>query len=81
LIRRTLLETFARHESLSVQQTLHAMGAAVLQACEQIQQITLVLPNQHHVLVNLQPFGLDNPDIVFVPTDEPYGLIRATLGR
>jgi urate oxidase len=81
LIRRTLLETFAQHKSRSVQQTLHAMGAAALQACDQIQQITLVLPNQHHIPVDLQPFGLDNPNVIFVPMDEPYGLIRATLSR
>ena len=29
-VRRTLLETFADHESESVQHTLHAMGRAVL---------------------------------------------------
>ena len=81
LVRRTLLETFARHNSLSVQQTLHAMGASVLEVCGQIQQITLLMPNQHHHLVDLKPFGLDNPNVIFVPTQEPYGLIRATLSR
>jgi urate oxidase len=80
-IRRTLLETFAEHKSQSVQQTLHAMGAAALKACGQIEQITLVMPNQHHVLVDLQPFGLDNPNAMFMRTDQPYGLIRATLSR
>ena len=81
LIRRTLLDTFAGHKSQSVQQTLHAMATAALEACSNIQQIRLVMPNKHHLLVDLRPFGLDNPNVVFVPTQEPFGLIKATLLR
>lgn len=81
LIRRTLLEVFASHKSLSVQQTLHAMAAAVLEACSPIQEIRLKMPNQHHLLADLRPFGLDNANVIFVPTKEPYGLISATLRR
>src|SRR5262249_34571193 len=51
LLRRTLLEVFARHRSLSVQQTLYAMGAAALEACPAIEEITLTMPNQHRLLV------------------------------
>jgi urate oxidase len=80
-IRDTLIGVFARHRSLSVQQTLHAMGAAALEACGEIEQITLWLPNKHHLLVNLKPFGLENPNAVFVPTDEPHGVITGTLRR
>jgi urate oxidase len=80
-IRRALLETFAGHKSLSVQQTLYAMGAAALEACHPISQITLTMPNKHRVLVNLEPFGLSNPNEVFVPTEEPYGLITGTITR
>lgn len=79
--RRLLVETFATHVSLSVQQTLHAMAAAVLAGVSAIEEITLRLPNQHHLLVDLSRFGLDNENRVFVPTDEPFGLIEATLGR
>jgi urate oxidase len=39
------------------------------------------MPNQHHLLVNLDPFGMHNANEVFVPTDEPHGLIRATVKR
>ncbi len=39
------------------------------------------LPNLHHWLVDLSPFGLDNPGLVFTPTREPYGLIEATVRR
>lgn len=81
LIRDTLVGVFARHKSLAVQQTLHAMGAAALDACGEIEQITLRLPNQHYLLVNLQPFGLENPNAVFVPTAEPHGVIAGTLRR
>ena len=75
------METFARHKSLAVQQTLHALGTAALEACGAIEQITLGMPNKHHLLVNLQPFGLENKNEIFVPTDEPFGLIEGTLRR
>jgi urate oxidase len=57
------------------------MGEAALNACPEIEEIRLTMPNQHRILVNLQPFGLDNPNAVFVPTDEPYGLISGTVRR
>jgi len=80
-IRATLIDTFASHLSLSVQHTLYAMGQAALATCADIAEITLTLPNRHHLLVDLQPFGLDNPNEVFVATDQPYGLIEATIRR
>jgi urate oxidase len=72
---------FAEHKSLSVQHTLHAMGTAALDVCSSLRQISLEMPNRHHLLVNLQPFGLANHNEIFVPTNEPFGLIRATLTR
>jgi urate oxidase len=80
-IRTALVETFAAHTSQSVQQTLYAMAAAALAACAQITEITMRLPNRHHLLVDLAPFGLDNPDEIFVAIDHPYGLIEATVRR
>ena len=80
-VRQALLETFAGHQSLSVQQTLHAMGAAALDACPEIEQITLTMPNKHRILVDLKPFGLENANEVFVATDEPHGTITGTLQR
>jgi urate oxidase len=80
-IRRALLGTFAGHRSRSVQHTLAAMGEAALEASPGIVDITLTLPNRHHLLVDLAPFGLDNPNEVFVATDAPYGLIEATIRR
>ena len=80
-IRTALVETFAGHDSQSVQHTLYAMGEAALAACSDLIEITLTLPNRHHLLVDLKPFGLDNPNEVFVATDQPYGLIEATVRR
>jgi urate oxidase len=80
-VRRALVETFAAHVSRSVQHTLYAMGEAALAACPDLAAITLTLPNRHHLLVDLTPFGLDNPNEIFVATDQPYGLIEATIRR
>jgi urate oxidase len=80
-IRAALVETFAAHDSRSVQHTLYAMAEAALGACADVDEITLTLPNRHHLLVDLEPFGLDNPNEVFVATDQPFGLIEATIRR
>lgn len=79
--RRLLIETFAAHDSLSVQQTLYAMGKAVLESREEIDEINLSLPNKHCLPVDLKPFDMDNPNEIFQPVDEPHGLIEATLRR
>ena len=80
-VRRTLLETFAAHDSLSLQHTLYDMGKSVLEQFNAIREIRLSLPNKHYNLVDLAPFGMTNPGDVFLPTDEPHGLIEATLRR
>jgi urate oxidase len=80
-VRASLMETFARQRSVSVQQTLYAMGEAALARCGEIGEIRLILPNRHHLLVDLAPFGLDNPNEIFVATREPYGRIEAVITR
>jgi urate oxidase len=80
-VRASLLEAFARHQSASVQHTLYAMGEAALARRGEIGEIRLVLPNRHHFLVDLAPFGLDNPNEIFVATREPYGRIEALIAR
>jgi urate oxidase len=80
-VRTTLLETFAEHDSRSVQHTLHAMGRAVLDNVEAVTAVRLVMPNKHHIPVDLSRLGLENRSEIFVPTDEPYGLIEATVIR
>jgi urate oxidase len=80
-VRGALLEAFATHESESLQHTMHAMGQAVLDTCAEVASIHLVMPNRHHLPVDLTPFGLENRNEVFVPTDEPHGLIEALIER
>jgi urate oxidase len=80
-VREALLDCFARHKSLSVQHTLFAMGQAVLDQLDAVAEIHLVMPNKHCVLVDLSRFGLDNPNRIFVPTDEPSGYIEARMAR
>ena len=48
---------------------------------EDITQISFSAPNKHHFLVDLEPFGLDNPGEVFIAADRPYGLIEAEVVR
>ena len=79
--RDALLGTFAGTQSRSVQETLFAMGAAALAACQEIAEIRLILPNQHHLLVDLRAFGLRNANEVFVATREPYGRIEGVVVR
>jgi urate oxidase len=80
-VRATLLEAFAEHDSKSVQHTLYAMGQAVLDSVGSVVAIRLVMPNKHHLPVDLARMGLGNRNEIFVPTDEPHGLIEATLNR
>ena len=80
-IRETLLQTFAAHESASVQHTIYAMGEAVIAAAPDVMSIHLAMLNKHYLPVDLSRFGLANRNEVFVPTDEPHGLIEATITR
>ena len=80
-ILEVLEKTFANHESLSVQHTLFDMGKAALEAAPEIASITLAMPNLHHLPADLSPFGLENPNHIFVPIDEPHGSIEATVER
>jgi urate oxidase len=80
-IRDTLLEAFADHYSPSVQFTLNRMGEAILARHSDVERIHLTLPNRHHLLFDLERFDLDNPNLVFHATTEPYGLIEGTLER
>ena len=80
-VRATLLEVFAGHRSESVQHTMHAMGQAVLDSVADVRAIHLVMPNKHHIPFDLSRLGLENRNEIFVPTEEPHGLIEATLVR
>lgn len=80
-IRNTLLRTFAFHKSMSVQQTLFDMGKAVLLENETVKEISLIMPNKHHIPFNLEQFGMQNKNDIFIATDEPYGYITGKITR
>ncbi len=78
-VRRILVETFATLHSLALQQTLYAMGRAVLEACPDLAEIRLSAPNKHHFAYDLSGFGIKNEGEVFHVADRPYGLIQAVV--
>jgi urate oxidase len=80
-VRDALVETFAEHASRSVQHTLYAMGTAAIDRCDDVVEVRLRMPNRHHLVVDLTPFGQENANEVFVATDAPYGVIEATVVR
>lgn len=80
-VRKTLVETFAAHESKSPQHALYALGHAVLDNFEAVAEIHLSISENYCELVNLKPFAMENSNEVFAPSDEPQTLVGATLRR
>ncbi|MFJ1577032.1 factor-independent urate hydroxylase [Streptomyces sp. NPDC088182] len=79
--RKHMLQAFAETYSLSLQQTLYQMGSRIIENRGEIDEIRFSLPNKHHFLVDLEPFGLKNDNEVYFAADRPYGLIEATVLR
>lgn len=80
-IDAAMLRTFATLHSLGVQQTMTQMGEAALDACPFIDSIEFTLPNMHRIPFNLEPFGLNFENDVYVATDDPFGVIKGTVAR
>jgi urate oxidase len=80
-LREAMIKTFANHKSKSVQETLYEMGKSALERVAEVDFIDLAMPNKHCLLVDLSRFGQDNPNEIFVPTDEPAGQIEARVRR
>jgi urate oxidase len=76
-----MIEVFATTYSESVQDSLYRMGEKALSEVPEISEVSMACPNKHYLLMNLAPFGLDNDNQVFLPTDEPHGQIECTVGR
>jgi urate oxidase len=74
-----LLTAFADTYSYSLQQTLFAIGKRILTELPQVCEVRLALPNKHHFLVDLEPFGLTNDNEVYYAADRPYGLIEGAV--
>jgi len=80
-ILEAMLAVFATKYSPSVQATLFQMGKAALKTALVISKVQITMPNRHCLLINLSPFGLENKNELFVPTDEPHGQIEGTVSR
>src|SRR5690606_26456797 len=80
-VRRIILTEFAELHSLALQQTLWAMAVRVTEEQERINEIRFSCPNNHHFVVDLSPFGQDNPNVFFYAADRPYGRIEASSVR
>jgi len=76
-----LLRVFGEHDSLAVQQTIYAMGEAMLARDPALGEVKLTMPNQHRIPFNLEPLGRKNTNSIFVTTSEPFGLIHGTISR
>ncbi len=80
-VERRILQTLTDHYSPSVQNTLYRMGYAVLEEHEEVERIHFSLPNIHHLLFDLERFGMENDKEIFQATSDPYGLIEGTVER
>lgn len=80
-IRTTILRVFAEHDSLSVQHTLYAMGEAILNEFAPVAEVAFSLPNIHCLPIDMTKLAQTNENRIFVPTDEPHGLIEARVAR
>jgi urate oxidase len=77
--RGVILATFAATYSYSLQQMLFTIGEELLAELPSVCEVRLALPNKHHYLVDLAPFGLENDREVYLAGDRPYGLIEGTV--
>lgn len=75
------MHVFSETFSFSAQDSLYRMAVAALEAVPEVGEVSIACPNKHYVPVNLAPFGLDNPNRVFTPTDEPHGQIECCVSR
>ena len=76
-----MLAIFANNYSPSAQASVFQMGTAALEVCSQISRIDMAMPNKHYLLINLQPFDLENNNELFLPIDEPHGQIEGSVVR
>ena len=80
-VKDRILTTFTDHYSPSVQNTLYLTGEAVLQQFSEIEKIHFSFPNRHHILYDLERFGIENDKEIFHADAEPYGLIEGWVER
>ncbi|MEO5720954.1 MAG: factor-independent urate hydroxylase [Chthoniobacterales bacterium] len=81
VILDAMLAAFAKNFSPSAQASVFQMGTAALEACPEIARVEMQMPNKHYLPINLKPFGLENQNEIFLPTDDPFGVIEGTVVR
>ncbi|KAF1352564.1 hypothetical protein BDV97DRAFT_292615 [Delphinella strobiligena] len=83
--RLITLETFAKENSPSVQNTMYKMSEQILEKADEVETVTYSLPNKHYFEIDLSWYkGLKNTGKdaeVFAPQSDPNGLIQCTVGR
>lgn len=80
-IRHIILSEFAERFSMALQNTMWAIAARIIDTHPEINTVRLQCPNNHHFVVDLEPFGQDNPNVVFYAADRPFGDITAEVVR
>lgn len=80
-VRNAILDTFAWHQSQSVQHLLYAIGDVVLATCEEIADVTLAFHERPYRPADLFAAGAENPNELFVVVDEPLGVVEVTVER
>ncbi|XP_028259116.1 uricase [Parambassis ranga] len=85
-VKETIIEKFAgpydRGEySPSVQKTLYDTQVLVLNRVPEVDEIEIVMPNQHYFTIDMTKMGLVNKDEVLLPLDNPSGNITGTVCR
>ncbi|PNS13763.1 Uricase [Sphaceloma murrayae] len=83
--RRITLDTFAKDESPSVQNTMYKMSEQILADVPDVDSVDYVLPNKHYFEIDLSWFnGLKNTGKdaeVYAPQSDPNGLITCSVSR
>ena len=80
-VRQLLIEAFVQQPSRSAEHTAHAMAEVVLSSYADVGDVRVRLRQRSLPLVELAPFGLDNPLVLFRPEDAPELTAEVTLSR
>ncbi|KAM3620554.1 uncharacterized protein V6R79_025275 [Siganus canaliculatus] len=85
-VKETIVEKFAGpydcgEYSPSVQKTLYETQVMVLDRVPEVDEIEIVMPNQHYFTIDMTKMGLTNNDEVLLPLDNPSGNITGTVRR
>ncbi|XP_051232281.1 uricase [Dicentrarchus labrax] len=85
-VKETIIEKFAGPYdhgvySPSVQKTLYETQVLVLDRVLEVDEIEIIMPNQHYFTIDMTKMGLNNKDEVLLPLDNPSGNITGTVRR